>query len=507
MNSSFALFVDSQINLSMMKNNLNILAQSSEQTDSSLSITYKKTISTGNVISESEITTTETVKPFGNQWCSKKKTKTFYTQLIPINIYNELTAIEGEIKPYIQGYKTVNLLQIISIVAWHIRKDEGISRLQMKSLKGQVPSGDLYLKELISNQIVIRTGQPIKDVKCYEYSFAANWQSKYVKIALNDMYLIRRLENQQIKLSKERNKSFRGHSKQVISLKLISIDAGFYHYMETEFDGNINQENNIIASAIRITNHDYTCKRDGTSKRLHTNITNMAKDLRGFLRVNGKPLVNIDIKNSQPYLSTLLLTHPEQVACFAKDDELAKLLKEIKIPKSPDIAHYIELVTTGGIYEFLMVEFSKEGLILTRTETKGQVLRILYAKNWMPKNPENRLARIIFKVNFPTVHKVFSKIRGKGKDGKNWNFNNKFLTYRRFAILLQRIESHLVLDVIMKRVYKEWPNVFAMTIHDSILTVNERNVVDSIFEIMVEELEKFVGFAPTLKKEGFFEEN
>ena len=507
MNSSFALFVDSQINLSMMKNNLNIQAQSSEQTDSSLSVTYKKTIHAGIVVNESEITTKETVKPVSKQRSSKKKARAFYQQLIPVNIYNELTAIEGEIRPYIIGYKTVNLLQIISIVAWHIREDEGIARLQMKSLKGQVPSGDLYMKELISNQIVIRTGQPIKGVKCYEYSFATDWQSKCVKIPLNDMYLIRRLENQQIKISKERKNSFRGHSKQVISLKLLSIDAGFDQYMEKEFEGNFNQENNIIASATRITNHDYTCRRDGTSKRLHTNITNMAKDLRGFLRVKGKPLVNIDIKNSQPYLSSILLTHPDQVARFAKDDQLAKLLKEIKIPKSPDIAHYIELVTSGKIYEFLMAEFSKEGLILTRNETKEQVLRILYAKNWMPKNPENRLARIIFKVNFPQVHRFFSKIRGHGKDGKNWNINNKFVTYRRFAILLQRIESHLVLDVIMKRVYKEWPNVFAMTIHDSILTVNDRGVVDSIFKIMVEELEKFVGFPPILKEEGFFEGN
>lgn len=497
---------DSQPNLSLKKNNLAIQANSSEQDDSSLDIAYKKTNNTGNVVGESEITTTETAKPVKEPQISRKKTKVVYTQMIPINISNELSDIEQAIRPNIKGYQKVNLLQIISIVAWHIRKDEGVARLQMEYLKDQVPQGDKYLYNLIDLGIVQRTGNYINGVKCYEYSFGSAWQSKCIDILLNDNYLILRIAELRFKVEREHKKSIRGHSKQKEFLKLITIDAGFYEFLELKWTGNINQYNCLKSSAMRIVDQDYNCKRDNTSRRFHSNITNMSKDLRNFLRVDGKPLVNIDIKNSQPYLSTLLFTHPERVACFAKDEQLAKLLKEIKIPKSRDIDHYIELVTSGRIYEFLMAEFLKEGLILTRKETKRQVLRTLYAKNWKPKNEVNRHAREIFTQRFPTVHRIFSKIRGRRKIGEDGNIYNKFVNYKRFAILLQRIESHLVLDVIMKRIYKELPGVFAMTIHDSILTVNDRDVVASIFKIMEEELEKFVGFSPRLEKEVFFEE-
>lgn len=366
-------------------------------------------------------------------------------------------------------------------------------------LKKQVKQGDKYLNKLVDLGVVIRTGHPIKGVKCYEYSFGTEWQSKCVDILLINNYLILRLEELRVKVERKHKKSIWGHSKQQDFLKLLTIDPGFYEFLESKWTGNINQYNCLKASAMRIVDQDFKCKRDNTSRRFHSNITNMAKDLRVFLRVDGKPLVNIDIKNSQPYLSTLLLTHPEKVAHFAKDEELEKLLKEIKIPKSRDIKLYIDLVNSGGIYEYLMAEFSKEGLELTRDDTKKQVLRTLYAKNWKPKDKDNRQAREIFVKIFPNVHKVFSKIRGRGKIGEEGDIHRKFGNYKRFAILLQSIESYLVLDVIMKRIYKELPGVFAMTIHDSILTVNEPEVVFSIFKIMEEELEKFIGFQPRLK--------
>ncbi len=490
-----------------MKNNLAIQTNSSEQEDSSLSVAYKKTTHADNVVSELEITTTETINPASRQRGSKKKTEKFYRQLVPVKIYDELPVLEDAIRPYIKGYKTVYLLEMISIIAWHIRKDDGVARLQMDFLKKQVPQGDKYMKGLISNKIVIRTGQPIKGDKCYEYSFTPKYQSKYIEVPLVDMKLVRRLDLLYSKIERENTKKIWGHSRQKEFLKQITIDAGFNEFLKSRWTGNINQYNNIKASATRLLRKRYFCTIDDTSRRFHSNVTNMSKDLRPFLRVNGQPLVNIDIKNSQPYLSTLLLTHPEKVVGFVIDDKLDRLLKTIKIPKSRDIAHYIDLVTSGGIYEYLMAEFSKKGLIMDRKETKKQVLRILFARNREPKDEINLQARSIFMKIFPNVHQVFFRIRGPMREKKYLNSHNKCVTFRRFAILLQRIESKLVLDVIMKRVYKELPGVFVLTIHDSILTVNDREVVDSIFKIMEEELEKFVGFTPTIKIEGFCEGN
>jgi len=189
-----------------MKNNLAIQTNSSEQEDSSLSVAYKKTTHADNVVSELEITTTETINPASRQRGSKKKTEKFYRQLVPVKIYDELPVLEDAIRPYIKGYKTVYLLEMISIIAWHIRKDDGVARLQMDFLKKQVPQGDKYMKGLISNKIVIRTGQPIKGDKCYEYSFTPKYQSKYIEVPLVDMKLVRRLDLLYSKIERENTK-------------------------------------------------------------------------------------------------------------------------------------------------------------------------------------------------------------------------------------------------------------------------------------------------------------
>ena len=94
------------------------------------------------------------------------------------------------------------------------------------------------------------------------------------------------------------------------------------------------------------------------------------------------------------------------------------------------------------------------------------------------------------------VHRIFSKIRGSAK-------GDKFECFRRFAILLQTIESHLMLDIILKRIYKELPGTVAITIHDSIMTGILTNNVEEVIKIMNEELIRFVGFEPSIVIENY----
>ena len=46
---------------------------------------------------------------------------------------------------------------------------------------------------------------------------------------------------------------------------------------------------------------------DDFSERLHTQITNLSKNYRKYLRIDGKKLVEIDIVNSQPWLASLVI--------------------------------------------------------------------------------------------------------------------------------------------------------------------------------------------------------
>lgn len=424
-----------------------------------------------------------------------KAGKPKYFQLVPEKVWHEFPIIESLLMQEIKGYSSDNLKEIISIVASHNRKDKGLSHLKMAYIRKLVAHGERYLLALIDLNIIQRSGNAIKGQSSYQYSFAPEWQSKYISFPLNNAKLIRRIELAYIETRKQNVKAVRGRIEQVKYLKLLTIDPGYKAFIDANYAAETDQYNTIIASATRIMNGNISHRVDDTSGRFHSNITNISKELRPFLRINGEQLVNLDLKNSQPYLSTILLTNPAKVAHLTKNHAFSLLAKNLKVSTNQDVIKYISLVNSGQIYEYLMTEFSIEGLPLTRNETKRQMLRILFARNRSPKDETNRKARQIFKNRFPTVHRIFSKLRGSEK-------GDKFKNFKRFAILLQTIESYLILDVILKRIYRELPGTIAVTIHDSIMTGSATNSVEAIKKIMIEELTKFCEFAPTIKIEG-----
>ncbi len=427
-----------------------------------------------------------------------KSNKKTYIQQIPEKVNDIFPEIVELLKAEIEGFTEEKLREVISIVACHVRRDKDNNNIETpikaEYIRKYVPRGDKYLKGLIDLGIIQRSGNYKINVICYKYCFAPQYVSKYISFPIKDMHLIRRLENAQLTFKKKAAKSVRNHSEQTIYLNQLTIQDSFIDFIESHFKENIDKYNYAIGSANRIWNGDIFYSVDNTSGRFHSNITNMPKELRQFLRIKNEPLVNIDIKNSQPYLSTIILTNPSKVSWLTQNPDFQQLLQTLKVSQNEDVKKYISLVVMGEIYEFLKTEFLKNNIILTRDETKKQVLRILFAKNRMPKDETNKKCRQTFIDNFKTVHKIFSKVRGKGK-------GNKYRNYKRFAILLQRIESYLMLDIILKRIYKELPGTIAVTVHDSIMTGILTNNVEAIKKIMEEELTFFVGFSPKIKIE------
>lgn len=420
-----------------------------------------------------------------------------YSQLIPEKLINDLSMIYELLQDDIKGFDPDCLKEVISTIACQIQKSDGFAPLQIKILKRLVPQADKYLKGLIDLGIIIREGQYIPGEISYKYKFAQTYESKYLPRHLNNPRLQRRIELIHEELRKESvKKSVKNHAEQTKFLKLLTIDENYTDYFRNNPDLTLEQYNSVEVSATRILNGDTArCSIDDTSGRFHSIVTNMAKDLRPYLRIKGEPLANIDIKNSQPYLSTIILTNPGKVSHMTKNPAFALLLQSLKVSLKEDVKNYISLVVSGQLYEYLMSEFHKGGIPLTRQDTKRQVLRILFARNRMPKDETNRKCRQIFRDNFPTVHKIFSKVRGHEK-------GDKFTNFKRFAILLQRIEAYLMLDVILKRIYRELPGTVAITIHDSIMTGVLTNNVEAVRKIMVEELTYFVGSPPQIKIEG-----
>lgn len=416
-----------------------------------------------------------------------------YFQLIPEKVNNLLWALEQLID--IKGYNRDYLKEVISIVACHVRKDGEDAPLRSVILRKLVPYAERYLDALIDLGVIYRSPHYIPHEISYRYNFTLEYRSKYVVVPLCNQKLIWRIKKAYDNIGKEAVKNVQGCSAQVKYLKQLSLAEGWEELVNSYKD-DVDVFNSVLASAMRIVNNDIFFSRDATERRFHSNVTNMKKELRPYLRVNGKPLVNIDVKNSQPYLSTIILTYPAKIAGLTNNSAFSMLLQTLKISHNEDVKKYIKLVADGQFYEFLIKEFEGGGIKLTRQETKIQVLRILFAPNRLPKDEVNRKCRLIFREAFPTVHRIFSKVRGRDQGTKFENSN-------RFAILLATVESYMMLDVVLKRIYRELPGVIAITIHDSIMTGILTDDVEAVRKIIVEELTNFVGFTPKIEIEDY----
>lgn len=276
-------------------------------------------------------------------------------------------------------------------------------------------------------------------------------------------------------------------------------------------------------SAEQLASGDYNLKRDDNGYRYHSNLTNMRGLIRNAVTYDGKKLVAVDICNSQPYFSLLLLEKKfwSQIWTFfknepkksVKDDPrlLSTLYSRLKLNKSKDrititsiimlgemmlalmdkglkedVKNYKDLVVAGQLYEFLEEHFKRiiDLPTIDRTTAKIALLQAFFSDNRFIGTEEAAPKRC-FSQLFPSVYKVFSTVKRKDK--------------RTLALLLQNFESYFIVDVISRRIGTEYPDLPIFTIHDSIVTtVGNEALVSSIIS---EELEKGVGVAPTLKYE------
>ncbi len=255
-----------------------------------------------------------------------------------------------------------------------------------------------------------------------------------------------------------------------------------------------------------IHNKQFRFKVDDTGYRLHTNLTNIKSELRNFITFNGVKLVSVDYSNSQPLLSTLFLKNSYWSAVKQnsselhytdiryKDDEV-KFINDIisliktstytMIPtfkKSCDIDTYVSLCENGELYEFIQEKLSLSDN--SRKAVKIAVFQMLFTNNRFIGQAKAEPKRA-FKRLFPCVYDVLSLIK-KGDS-------------RLLPILLQRIESEIILNRVAKRIEIERPYLPLFTIHDSVVSTLGNELY--IQCVMKEEMEKAIGLSPHMKIE------
>lgn len=260
---------------------------------------------------------------------------------------------------------------------------------------------------------------------------------------------------------------------------------------------------------------DFYIRRDETSGRVHSNLTNLTSQIFPTLNYKGDPLVGYDIANSQPYLTSALLNFIINLLRGKKSFNPINTLNTLNtIPFPKPLLNYInsylqtplqpQLITimleeslsevdftgvsefqflceSGNLYRELSPKlFDIEYTAKTQRKIKDFFFTLLFTK---PGNHRSGITK--FKQQFPVVHRLISEIKRQSTE-KGY-----------FPIILQCIESYFILEKVCKRLHKEHPKAPIFTKHDSVYTIEEYRL--ELLKIMQEESKLLFGVSPTFR--------
>lgn len=426
-----------------------------------------------------------------------KKNNSYHIQ-IPEKIMAILPTWE-ESSPF-KGFDINSLRLILSRIATHQRKDDRgniYAQLKMEYLRNIIWDADKYIFLLIGAGIIERIGGYIPNKESYKYRFTPAYQSKYVPTELNDPKLLKRIR--EVNTNQGRRES-RFYPKQKQQLKTLTINYDNAVILAKKaFPDDIVRYNFAIGQAARILNHEPYFIRDDSGHRVHTPLTNLTKILRSEIQIAGKYLSGLDIGNSQLYFAIKSLLDPESVKDFFPGKFPLMMLKSLRLSEQQDVATFVSLVSKAQLYKFLEAEFLKVGLnipVIDPLKVSGVCKKIIFTILY----EENRLtskAKKIFQKHFPNVDKAFSVLR--------------MANYTDFVNCLTRLESFAINDLIIARLNNEHPCMVAQQIYDNVVTEAPDDIktsiatdnIETVWQVMTEELLKFTGHAPVLRVENF----
>lgn len=194
-----------------------------------------------------------------------------------------------------------------------------------------------------------------------------------------------------------------------------------------------------------LLSRDFYAARNKTNDRLDHNLTNLKSTLlKGYVKLDGESLVDIDLANSQPCLLAYLISSWDKVQMFFPNLIKGYRISDIDLSAS-DIQLFLEKSSSGVLYDYL-----GEKLGWDRDLAKLIFIKIMFSK---PKWNSRYKKQI--KAVFPTVIKYMD-------DFKFLNGESNQL-----AIFLQKLEARIFIDNIYLPLRTEGYTIFSK--HDSIL--------------------------------------
>ncbi len=337
-------------------------------------------------------------------------------------------------------------------------------------------------------------------------------------------------------------------------VKAITIDE---QAALTSVHGTPFQQAAQVAMIRRINDGDFFTIADKYG-RFHSNLTNLKKTLRPFLRYRGSRLCNLDIANSQPMIFCLLL-----VNLLSNNGKLDNLIDyefseslnayDIEIDDSLSLSWDGFLSTdspASSLHPFPQETQRNEGEGEGWEEALPILRRFQYeidsivkydntlrqanfsygmTDNWaddvkefvalceqgilyddlmrrlnIPARRRDSFKRLFYTQVFFGKNKTTGRVRDlfAGDFPTVYKAINdlKRKDHHQMAYLLQAHESKIMIDIICRKILNELPGTFIATIHDSILTTPDK--ADEVKAIMVREFQSF-GLNPTIRLEAY----
>lgn len=189
--------------------------------------------------------------------------------------------------------------------------------------------------------------------------------------------------------------------------------------------------------------------------RYHTNISCIRKVLRPFLRIDGQPLVEVDVSACQPLCLAVLLhdIRRDILTSVPLTDEQIRLARTLSIfpvccasGEEDDTIRYQKDCESGKFYERMQE--------ICKVDSRSQIKKKLFKDVFFGKRT---LAG--FRSLYPTMAGLIDWVKRHD--------------YKHLAHELQRIESSIVINDACEVMRVQHPDVPILTIHDSILTIPE----------------------------------
>jgi hypothetical protein len=356
-----------------------------------------------------------------------------------------------------RNLKTAYIIDIVHhMISKYYDKKENSFKLNATVLKEKYGYiYNYYIEYLKSINIIHQVGNHLAGKTSREYKLDESiLHGKVTRWSNTEKVLLKKYVNRLIKYELRNNTFILPEVKVKLILDLFDVvidKQKSVYYLDSLKNPDNDVYNRNMHSVESIDQKHIFYHFDGYG-RFHTNFTILKSFIRkNCLTLDGEETFEIDIPNSQPlFLSKMI------------EDSGTRWVKK----EEYDV--FRKLVENGNFYQFLC---DKVGL-RDKKQAKTFTYKVLFGKNHSTSNSDIAFAKV-----FPSIHRYIKL------------YKQEHQNYKMLSHTLQRMESDVIYNRIIKRIMILDPDVKMLTVHDSIIgKQSDRVIIERIFK---EEIKNF----------------